>query len=343
MKYDYVVFIGRFQPFHNGHLQVCKQALASGKHLIIYLGSMYMAPNIRHPIPFEERRKIVAQSLDEAGFNGRYTIAGLRDYFYSSGDSLWLSQVHYLTETISQGSTKVAIIGHKKDSTSYYVEVLRNTFGWDFIQADLSDLMDATDIRNSWLKDKNIRKELIPSASAYVLNNIHEEEYSRLQAEFKYVQEIQSRNKKAEELGVYPRIEQTADSIVTCAAHVLLGVRKGVVGHGQIAFPGGFVNNERLFDASIRELREETRLKVPEPVLRGSLKKSQTYDHQLRDVRGRVITRVHYFELQDVTRPKIKARDDFKEAFWKPIYWLKNNPHLIFADHWEIFEHLVGF
>jgi bifunctional NMN adenylyltransferase/nudix hydrolase len=40
--------------------------------------------------------------------------------------------------------------------------------------------------------------------------------------------------------------------------------------------------DERLDAACIRELREETGLKLPEPVLRGSIKDRQVFDHPTR-------------------------------------------------------------
>lgn len=39
MEYDYLVFIGRFEPFHNGHAAVARLALSRAKKLIFLVGS----------------------------------------------------------------------------------------------------------------------------------------------------------------------------------------------------------------------------------------------------------------------------------------------------------------
>lgn len=345
MQYDYIAFIGRFQPFHNGHLEACKQALQQGKHLVIFLGSMFMAPNIRHPIPFQSRKDIIAQALDEAGYQGRYTIFGIRDYFYSANDSLWITQIQKLMVGVTGSNKNIALMGHKKDSTSYYIGVLEKTLGWKFIPADTDSVIDATIVREAWFDQNTIRKDLVPSPVANFLTSFDAGELQRLRNEFEEVKDIKYRHKMAEEqFGIYPRIDQATDAIITCAGHVLLGERKGKIGYGQVAFPGGFVHDdEKLLNACLRELREETKLRVPTGVLKGAIKKTQTYDHELRSVRGRVITRVFHIDLIDRELPQVKANDDFKKAYWKPIYWLQENPELVFEDHWEIFEDLIGF
>lgn len=38
-QFDYLVFIGRFQPFHLGHKSVIDQALTLAKDVIILIGS----------------------------------------------------------------------------------------------------------------------------------------------------------------------------------------------------------------------------------------------------------------------------------------------------------------
>ena len=39
MEFDYLVFIGRFEPFHNGHAAVARTALARARKIIFLVGS----------------------------------------------------------------------------------------------------------------------------------------------------------------------------------------------------------------------------------------------------------------------------------------------------------------
>ena len=108
-----------------------------------------------------------------------------------------------------------------------------------------------------------------------------------------------------------------------------------------MALPGGFVNpKERLKDAVIRELREETRIKVPAPVLAGSITKEQIFDDPYRSARGRTITQAFLIELQGDKLPKVKGGDDAKSAFWVPFAEIK--PEMMFEDHYHIIQAMVG-
>ena len=61
--YAYAVYIGRFQPFHNEHLEVVRKGLEIADEVIIVIGSCNAAPNIRNPWSFEDRRKMIADSV----------------------------------------------------------------------------------------------------------------------------------------------------------------------------------------------------------------------------------------------------------------------------------------
>ena len=114
-------------------------------------------------------------------------------------------------------------------------------------------------------------------------------------------------------------------------------------GRGLWALPGGFLNpKETLFDACIRELREETRLKVPEPVLRGSCHSQHTFDDPYRSARGRTITQAFYFQLKNDPKglPKVKGGDDAAKAFWLPLAEL--DAKMMFEDHYAIITKMVG-
>ena len=119
--------------------------------------------------------------------------------------------------------------------------------------------------------------------------------------------------------------------------------RRSLPGKGLWALPGGFINKkETLFDACVRELREETRLKVPEPVLKGSRHSQHTFDDPYRSARGRTITQVFYFQLKNDPKglPKVKGGDDATKAFWLPLAELDSKK--MFEDHHAIITKMVG-
>lgn len=47
--FDFTVFIGRFQPFHAGHLKVVQEGLKQADKLILLIGSAWQPRNTRNP------------------------------------------------------------------------------------------------------------------------------------------------------------------------------------------------------------------------------------------------------------------------------------------------------
>jgi len=48
-KFDYLVYIGRFQPFHLAHMQTIKIALQQSQYVILALGSAQNERNTKNP------------------------------------------------------------------------------------------------------------------------------------------------------------------------------------------------------------------------------------------------------------------------------------------------------
>jgi bifunctional NMN adenylyltransferase/nudix hydrolase len=119
--------------------------------------------------------------------------------------------------------------------------------------------------------------------------------------------------------------------------------RRAEPGKGLWALPGGYVNantDKSVLDAAIRELREETGIKVPEPVLRGSIKDNRVFDAIDRSPRGRIITHCFKIELPDGPLPRVKGQDDAEKAKWVPIAEVRSEE--CFEDHYEILQHFLG-
>lgn len=58
------VILARFQPIHNGHLELIKKAILENDEVLIIIGSVDKL-NSRNPIPWTVRRKLVYKALDE--------------------------------------------------------------------------------------------------------------------------------------------------------------------------------------------------------------------------------------------------------------------------------------
>ena len=65
MKYtfDYLVYIGRFQPFHLAHMQTIKIALENSQNVILALGSAQDERNTKNPFSAEEREHMILSNF----------------------------------------------------------------------------------------------------------------------------------------------------------------------------------------------------------------------------------------------------------------------------------------
>lgn len=130
----------------------------------------------------------------------------------------------------------------------------------------------------------------------------------------------------------YPRPALTVDAVVFRKNNeqweVLLIQRKHYPFEGMWALPGGFVDlNETVEHAVIRELEEETHLKLKE------LKQLFTFSEPGRDPRGHTVS-VTFFGTVDYADSAVKGGDDAADARW---FAMENLPLLAF-DHIEAVE-----
>ncbi|WP_367111257.1 bifunctional nicotinamide-nucleotide adenylyltransferase/Nudix hydroxylase [uncultured Psychrobacter sp.] len=333
--YQYLVFIGRFQPFHFGHKAVVDEALKRADNVIMLIGSANLPRSLRNPFSVEERTAMIknAYSKEDAA---RIHCVGLDDALYN--DTRWLKYVQAGVRSVTNDlNADIGLIGHSKDSSSYYLSLFPN---WASVSVPNYHNLSATPIRDSYLMGATPTPERTPESTRKVLNEFKEtDEYKKLHLEAGFIDKY----KKQWESAPYPPTFMTADALVVQSGHILLVERRSMPGKGLWALPGGFLNpKETLFDACIRELREETRLKVPEPVLRGSFHSQHTFDDPYRSARGRTITQAFYLQLKNDAKglPKVKGGDDAATAFWLPLAEL--DAQMMFEDHYAIITKMVG-
>ncbi len=334
-QFDYLVFIGRFQPFHLGHKSVIDEALKLAKQVIILIGSANLPRSTRNTFTLAERTAMILGAFSEKEAK-RIHCVGLNDILYN--DNRWLQYVQRAIKSVTGDfSANIGLIGHSKDSSSYYLSLFP---AWQSVSVENFNDLSATPIREGFLLGADPLRDLVPNSTVEVLKAFKQtEDFQILHREAGFIDKY----KKQWETSPYPPTFMTVDAVVVQSGHILLVERRSMPGQGLWALPGGFINpKETLFDACIRELREETRLKVPEAVLRGSRHSQHTFDDPYRSARGRTITQAFYFILKNDPKglPAVKGGDDAKRAFWLPLTELKAD--LLFEDHYAIICKMVG-
>lgn len=337
-RFDALVFIGRFQPPHRGHLDVIRQALRLAEKVYILIGSTDKPRTIKDPFSFEERREMLASMLT-AEERDRITLAPVQDSTYNDGDWVRWVQDAVAQQTVGINSPKIGLIGHEKDASSYYLRMFPQ---WELVEVDPTDDISATEIREQLFAERinSFVQWAVPAPVFAWLEQFRTQpEFAQLKSEAEFI----ARYKKAWAAAPYPVIFVTVDALVVHSGHLLLVRRRSEPGRGLWALPGGFVNqDERLETACIRELREETGLKLPEPVMRGSLKDRQVFDHPHRSLRGRTITHAFLFHFPVGDLPRVKGSDDADKAQWIPLNVLATMRNVMFEDHFDIAHHFLS-
>lgn len=354
MQYDLLVFIGRFQPFHFGHLAVIRRALAEARHVLVLVGSAHRPRSIRDPFTAAERAAVIQSSgvLAEKD-SARVTTAPLADAMYN--DPVWIRNVHQAVFDClrqiypgrAEAELRIGLVGHGKDHSSYYLRLFPT---WGAVDVANHEGISGSDLRALYFSQPFDTGPVPPAAEAMLAGRVppavHASlrqfatgtAYAELKAEQAFVDKYRSQFAGLK----YPPQHHTADAVVIQSGHILLVRRGARPGLGQLALPGGFIHpDETALDAAVRELREETRLKVPEPVLRGSLTAKDQFDDPHRSTRGRTFTTAFRFDLRAETElPKVKGGDDARDAFWLPLARLRSEE--MFEDHFYIVQKMVG-
>jgi bifunctional NMN adenylyltransferase/nudix hydrolase len=341
---DALVFIGRFQPFHNGHKAVIDAALEQAKEVVVVVGSSFAARNLRNPFTFEERKAMIKAVFPA----DRVKVVPVSDFPYD--DNKWVNAIQKIVDETIPDAKDVGLIGHSKDSTSYYLNIFPR---WkNHVEVEDVGGINATDIRNllletgytedlSWPAKISFYGHRMPAPSISVMRdivcNISDNWFGVLMQEYKMVKKY----KEAWKAAPFPPTFMTVDAVVVQSGHILLVERGDMPGKGLWALPGGFLNqNETMLDGAIRELKEETKIKVPVPVLKGSIKESKTFDAPNRSSRGRTITQAFYIDLGVGELPKVKGSDDAAKAFWVPFNEVKQEK--LFEDHFFIIDNFIN-
>lgn len=350
-KYDIAVYIGRFQPFHNGHLHTCLEALKLAKRLVIIVGSAQRPRCIENPFNFVERRDVISGALTAAGYKEDHDFHIAQQVDYKYNDPKWEAEIQasvnkYAAFNSVAANPKVCIIGYNKDETSWYLKKFPQ---WSPemlapFNGNRKRLLNATDIRHEYFAwEDQAYKDDVPEATNNFLfefkkNSFYYKLQKALKMNIAYKSDFKDYKYKP------GPIFQTVDAVVLCASHVLLVQRKAEPGEGLWAMPGGFLNySERIKAGIIRELIEETCIAVDEHVLMQSMAVVDFFDHPRRSTRGRIITHAGLIILDSTgVLPKVKGSDDAKDAKWIPVSKFYTMREQMFEDHYDIIYSMIS-
>lgn len=327
-NFEFCVFIGQFSPFHNGQSAILQEALNQAETVIVVLGSAKKARNIEVPWNVEQRIEMIQSTLS-AEDQARIKFVPLRDHIYS--DTIWVTELLEKMTPILNGSKSVSLVCREK----YNKEYLKLFPQWELIPVKTTEPHhDAEDIRHRYFTYDTSYSRFVHENVAKMMKDFQDTPlFLTLKSDFDYVKKY----KAAWEGAPFKPIFVTVDAVIVKSGHVLLVKRKGNPGKGQMALPGGFLDQEELIeDAALREVKEETAIKMSKDELRACITYSEVFDAPKRSLRGRTITHAFLIDLGSGSLPKVKGSDDAEKAFWLPLNEVKDREDEFFEDHFHI-------
>jgi bifunctional NMN adenylyltransferase/nudix hydrolase len=305
------------------------------------------------PLTAAERKAMIGYAIDASDWNYSVepTFVPIRDFLYSEND--WIVQVQRAVKetlelpmhSLKMSDCEITIYGAEKSEEKAY---LRQFPQWklhiqesdtvtDLGPGILRDLFEGSDIAEWYPEDFNqYSLTLHDTTRKYLEAWLATARGQRLKAEYEYVVEYKKRTQTSK----YAIQFNTVDSVAYYKGNILLVKRRSQPGRGLWALPGGFLeSDETRFDGAVRELQEETRLRVkPEWLVA-----RQGFDAPNRSIRGRTITEAFLWKIPDTRRvPQIKAGSDASKAQWFPLSQvLEEMKDQLFEDHLDIIETLT--
>lgn len=356
-SYDYAVIIGRFQPVHQGHAALLRAGLQHARKLIVVAGSMSQPRSFKNPFTVDERERMIRAVLPEHD-QARVQVTGVSDAPYD--DAAWLQAVQDAVYAAmrAQGddpaTARVALLGHMKDQSSYYLRIFPN---WQWQPFANVEGIDATAIRHSYFSDELLdeppphallplwqQPAVLPASTIDFLRTFRQTPaWQALHDERAFLLDFQRQHRYAR-----PDVDQAApvlclvQTLVLWRQRILLVQRQQPPGQGNWALPEALLQaGERLLDAASRALCALGGEHAA-AALRAHVRATAVFDVPGRNQLGQAVS--HAFLLQwpdEAPAPWQPAADAPHRVRWQPVAQWPTMQPLLHEDHYFIARHFL--
>ncbi len=161
------LFLGRFQPFHLGHLDVVKKILEKNERVIIVIGSAEKNFLPDNPLTAGERFQLIEEALHEAKIPAeKYCIIPVRNV---NNYALWVNHVNCYIPPYDKLFTGSEIVKACYEGKYHYPNE-KSKVGPEIFQLKRVLKISASDVRKAILKNKGWEK-LLPPVVAKILKS----------------------------------------------------------------------------------------------------------------------------------------------------------------------------
>jgi bifunctional NMN adenylyltransferase/nudix hydrolase len=324
------VIIGRFQPFHIGHLSLINKAQEEADKVLILIGSSKQLPDFKNPFSYEERLAMLRSTLLE---DDKRFIRPLPD---EEHDADWIANVIGEVIAIEEDPTEVAIYTNPKDEEFY-----RKSFIFPVETLDEVPI-SATYVRESWYADSLWCVEEYLTEKVCMFLDEHPDR-ERLATEWSTTKSM----KLIKEQG-HPfenPMEPVSFAVIVQGTSMLVGRRGGTRGNGQLGLPGGYIESgETSLQGCMRETKEELGLDLHALIMAGSAQcLAQAVEENMGDLGIRTIGINYLFVLKpdlevEVTVDGIETTDHE----WLRVADVTLDNTLLFFNHNLVTKRLLS-
>lgn len=323
--------IGRFQPFHIGHLALIEAALSMADKVFVVVGSTNVLPTFVNPLPAEERIKVLLETFQG---NPKVSIHGIED---EPSNQQWVESVNSMINNLTDYSdpTDSGLFCGTKDKEYYEDNFIVPVYTVD------CEGPSATGVRAAAYKGlKGNYESLLPSVSLESFRkHVESPEFERLRKEY-----LECTGTLAKATLSHP-YSNPIDPVVHAALiqdkNILLIKRNSSRGYGQWAIPGGFLEkHESTMEGALRELKEETGVDLQG---KRAMLLSSTVEENLDDLSVRTLGINYLFTAAVDEELEISFDpEEVLECAWKPVADVLTGEFLLFYNHNVVLRRLFS-